>query len=171
MERLTKRLDDGYAVMRCEECKARWREKHGTDMESCTAVYCRNRCKDRLAAYEDSGFTPAEIKSLYAEWDVMMSVLNSIGGGYTRLRELAEADRDGRVIITDTTNTDIDHDGLKLKYRVYKAENNAPVENCFVLRPMKDRAARIAMEAYAKATENKELSKDIFDVLKILACS
>lgn len=94
-----------------------------------------------------------------------------IGGGYTRLRELAEADRDGRVIITDTTNTDIDHDGLKLKYRVYKAENNAPVENCFVLRPMKDRAARIAMEAYAKATENKELSKDIFDVLKILACS
>lgn len=125
----------------------------------------------RLAAYEDSGLTPAEIKSLYAEWDVMMSVLNSIGGGYTRLRELAEAARDGRVIITDTTDTDIAHDGLKLKYRVYKAENNAPVENCFVLRPMKDRAARIAMEAYAKATENKELSEDIIDVLKILACS
>ena len=125
----------------------------------------------RLAAYEDSGFTPAEIKSLYAEWDVMMSVLNSIGGGYTRLRELAEADRDGRVIITDTTDTDIAHDGLKLKYRVYKAENNAPVANCFVLRPMKDRAARIAMEAYARETENKELSEDIFDVLKILACS
>ncbi len=62
-----------------------------------------------LAAYEDSGFTPAEIKSLYAEWDVMMSVLNSIGGGYTRLRELAEAARDGRVIITDTTDTDIAH--------------------------------------------------------------
>lgn len=124
-----------------------------------------------LAAYEDSGLTPAEIKSLYAEWDVMMSVLNSIGGGHTRLRELAEADRDGRVIITDTTDTDIAHDGLKLKYRVYKAENNAPVENCFVLLPMKDRAARIAMEAYAKATENKELSEDIFDVLKILACS
>lgn len=125
----------------------------------------------RLAAYEDSGLTPAEIKSLYAEWDVMMSALNSIGGGYTRLRELAEAARDGRVIITDTTDTDIAHGGLKLKYRVYKAENNAPVENCFVLRPTKDRAARIAMEAYAKATENKELSKDIFDVLKILACS
>lgn len=52
-----------------------------------------------LAAYEDSGFTPAEIKSLYAEWDVMMSVLNSIGGGYTRLRELAEADKAGRVVV------------------------------------------------------------------------
>lgn len=53
----------------------------------------------RLAAYEDSGFTPAEIKSLYAEWDVMMSVLNSIGGGYERLRELAEAEKEGRVVV------------------------------------------------------------------------
>lgn len=56
---------------------------------------------DRLAAYEDSGFTPAEIKSLWAEWDIMMSVLNSIGGGYARLRELAEADRDGRIVWLD----------------------------------------------------------------------
>lgn len=53
----------------------------------------------RLAAYEDSGFTPAEIKSLYAEWSVMMSVLNSIGGGYERLRQLAEADKAGRVVV------------------------------------------------------------------------
>lgn len=53
----------------------------------------------RLAAYEDSGFTPAEIKSLYAEWDVMMSVLNSIGGGYEHLRQLAEADKAGRVVV------------------------------------------------------------------------
>ena len=53
----------------------------------------------RLAAYEDSGFTPADIKSLYAEWDVMMSVLNSIGGGYERLRQLAEADKAGRLVV------------------------------------------------------------------------
>lgn len=53
----------------------------------------------RLAAYEDSGLMPAEVKSLWAEWNVMMSVLNSIGGGYSRLRELAEADRDGRIIV------------------------------------------------------------------------
>ena len=29
----------------------------------------------------------------------MMDALNSIGGGYTRLRELAEADRDGRLVV------------------------------------------------------------------------
>jgi hypothetical protein len=29
----------------------------------------------------------------------MMSVLNSIGGGYDHLRELAEADKDGRLVV------------------------------------------------------------------------
>lgn len=53
----------------------------------------------RLAAYEDAGLTPVDVKSMYAEWEAMMSVLNSIGGGYARLRELAEADRDGRVVM------------------------------------------------------------------------
>lgn len=53
----------------------------------------------RLAAYEDTELEPAEVRSMYAEWKLMMSVLNSIGGGYARLRELAEADKDGRVVI------------------------------------------------------------------------
>ena len=53
---------------------------------------------DRLAAYEDTGLTPAEVHSMYSEWNAMMSVLNSIGG-YERLRELAEADKNGRVVV------------------------------------------------------------------------
>lgn len=53
---------------------------------------------DRLAAYEDTGLTPAEVHSMSGEWCAMMSVLNSIGS-YDRLRELAEADKDGRCII------------------------------------------------------------------------
>ena len=52
----------------------------------------------RLAAYEDTGLTPAEVLSMHSEWNAMMSVLNSIGS-YDRLRELAEADRDGRVVV------------------------------------------------------------------------
>ena len=64
---------------------------------------CAMNCKweeaawSRLAAYEDTGMTPAEVLSMSGEWCAMMSVLNSIGGGYGRLRELAEADRDGRI--------------------------------------------------------------------------
>ena len=53
---------------------------------------------DRLAAYEDTGLAPEEVHSLWGEWNAMMSVLNSIGG-YDRLRELAEADKDGRVVV------------------------------------------------------------------------
>ena len=54
---------------------------------------------NRLADYEDTGLTPQEVISMRGEWCAMMSVLNSIGGGYTRLRELAEADKDGRVVV------------------------------------------------------------------------
>lgn len=57
-----------------------------------------DRAMIRLAAYEDVGLSPGEVASLWAEWDAMMSVLNSIGG-YDRLRELAEADREGRAVI------------------------------------------------------------------------
>lgn len=60
----------------------------------------------RLASYEDTGLTPGEVRSLWGEWNAMMRVLNSIGGGYARLRELAEADKAGRVFITGTSPTD-----------------------------------------------------------------
>ena len=53
----------------------------------------------RLKAYEDTGLTPQEVLSMKFEWCAMMDALNSIGGGYTRLRELAEADRDGRLVV------------------------------------------------------------------------
>ena len=66
MERLTKRLDDGQAVMRCAECKESWNKEHGAALEGCTALYCRNRCKERLAAYEDTGLMPEEFKAYWA---------------------------------------------------------------------------------------------------------
>lgn len=54
---------------------------------------------ERLAAYEDTGLMPEEVLSMSGEWCAMMSVLNSIGVGYDRLRELAEADKDERVVV------------------------------------------------------------------------
>ena len=44
--RLTKRLDDGQAVMDCKSCEL-------NTSEACTALSRRNRLKDRLAEYED----------------------------------------------------------------------------------------------------------------------
>ena len=53
---------------------------------------------EKLADYEDSGLTPAEVRSMSGEWCAMMSVLNSMGS-YDRLRELAEADRNHQIVI------------------------------------------------------------------------
>lgn len=51
-----------------------------------------------LLAYKNTRLTPGEVRSLWGEWNTMMRVLNSIGS-YDRLRELAEADRDGRAVV------------------------------------------------------------------------
>lgn len=103
MERLTKRDTDGQAVMDCQKCKADWTGKHGKPMPDCTALYCRNRLKDRIAAYEDSGCAPEDVlpKDKADEIALKLMRLADLESlcNYTRLRELAEADKDGRVVV------------------------------------------------------------------------
>ena len=101
MERLTMRDTDGQAMMDCEKCKADWTGKHGKPMVDCTALYCRNRLKDRLAAYEDTGLTPercAEFARADAEGRYIV-MRDAEQEGVARLRELAEADRAGRLVV------------------------------------------------------------------------
>ena len=99
MERLTKRDTDGQAMMDCEKCKADWTGKHGKPMADCTALYCRNRLLDRLVAYEDTGLKPEEIKAPFTEDAMINLAAQSLGVEPSRLRELAEADKDGRVVV------------------------------------------------------------------------
>ena len=103
MERLTKRDNDGQAMMDCEKCKADWTGKHGKPMDSCTALYCRNRLKDRIAAYEDSGWAPEEVlpKDKADEITLKLMRLADLESlcSFNRLRELAEADKDGRLVV------------------------------------------------------------------------
>ena len=51
--------------------------------------------------------------------------------------------------------------GLMVKYNVTKIDDGTVVNNCFVLRPDKDHAARAALRAYADATPNDALRRDI----------
>nr|UWI25342.1 MAG: hypothetical protein [Bacteriophage sp.] len=103
MERLTKRDTDGQAMMDCEKCKADWTGKHGKPMADCTALYCRNRLKNRLAAYEDTGLEPEEVlpKDKADEIALKLMRLADLESlcSYTRLRELADAEKDGRVVV------------------------------------------------------------------------
>lgn len=121
---------------------------------------------ERLKEYEDTGLTPEEIAraKLETEAGCVKAIARTYGIDINRLRELAEADKDGRVIVTGAPSAD-KRDGLRQKYRVYKTKDNTPVDGCFVLRPEKDHAARIALEAYAKATDNKALSEDILTAI------
>ena len=103
MERLTKRDTDGQAMMDCEKCKADWTGKHGKPMADCTALYCRNRLKNRLAAYEDTGLEPEEVLPKDKADEIALELMRLADleslCSYTRLRELADAEKDGRVVV------------------------------------------------------------------------
>lgn len=80
------------------EVQRDWTGKHGNPMADCTALYCRNRFKDRLAAYEDTGLTPGEIKSMQEEHfsGLEMAKLHS---ALMELKKYQEADKDGRIVV------------------------------------------------------------------------
>lgn len=54
---------------------------------------------DRLAAYEDTGLTPEEIKAPLTEDTIINLAAQALGVEPSRLRELAVADKDGRVVV------------------------------------------------------------------------
>ena len=54
---------------------------------------------ERLASYEDTGMTPKEIKAPFTEDAMINLAAQALGVESSRLRELAEADKAGRVIV------------------------------------------------------------------------
>ena len=54
---------------------------------------------ERLAAYEDTGLTPEEIKAPFTEDTMINMAAQALGVEPSRLRELAEADKDGRRVV------------------------------------------------------------------------
>jgi hypothetical protein len=54
---------------------------------------------DRLAAYEDTGLEPEEIKATFTPEAVIKLAAQALGTTPDRLRELAQADRDGRCVV------------------------------------------------------------------------
>lgn len=93
MERLTK-WENGYAYYpRCfkDPCYG-----DGCKIKDCPfeEAVC-----ERLAAYEDTGLTPEEIKAPFTEDTMINLAAQAMGVEPSRLRELAEADKDGRVVV------------------------------------------------------------------------
>ena len=91
-----------------------------------TAAWSYAELRGRLMQYEDTELTPEEVISMKFEWCAMMAALNSIGGGYTRLRELAEADKDGRVVVPPCKVGDT-------VYRIFNPPSREPVISAHTL--------------------------------------
>lgn len=89
---------------------------------------------------------------------VMIDELNyAVGEAIDKLAAYEDAEEDKGYILAPQE----EYDGLKRKYVVLKSDSGEPVEDCFVLRPDKDKAAIVALLAYAGATDNQVLAKDI----------
>ena len=93
MERLTRRSDTGHAYYpRCfeEPCNG-----NGCKFKDCP--FDETIC-ERLAAYEDSELEPEEVSALVKDWSDRCTIVGECGG-IDRMRELAEADKDGRLVV------------------------------------------------------------------------
>lgn len=53
---------------------------------------------ERLAAYEDTGLEPREVSAIVKEWSDLCTIVGECGG-INRLRELAQADKAGRLVV------------------------------------------------------------------------
>lgn len=99
MERLTKRLPSGAADYNYP-ASCYFDDDSVPDRITHRIVQSafRQRCIERLADYEDTGHEPEEVVNLQSDWCAMMSVFTSIGS-YDRLHKLAEADKEGRLVV------------------------------------------------------------------------
>ena len=75
------------------------------DIAQCREIPCQyngacsqRKVWERLKAYEDTGLEPDEVTALQKDWSDLCTVIGECGG-IDRLRELAEADKDGRVVV------------------------------------------------------------------------
>ena len=94
MERLTKYLASGAADYNYPaDCYG------GNDCnDRVTKSAYRQTCVEHLAAYEDTGLTPEEVSALVKDWSDRCTIVGECSG-IDRMRELAEADKDGRVVV------------------------------------------------------------------------
>lgn len=76
------------------------------DISQCRELPCKydGNCSqkqvwERLREYEDTGLTPEEIKAPFTEDTMINLEAQAMGVEPSRIRELAEADKDGRMVV------------------------------------------------------------------------
>lgn len=117
MERLTQRLRTGEVLMASE-----YEEKY-TEQEWISML------QDRLAAYEDTGRTPEEVTALGNLFDYVLEESKTLTGQLAllnRIRDLARADKDGRLVVLPCKVGDT-------VYRIFNPPSREPVISAHTL--------------------------------------
>lgn len=114
MERLTFLNGDGIPCVRDDQC-----------CEEQSEHYC-GPAIDRLAAYEDTGLMPEEVLPKEKADEIALNLMRLADleefAPYDRIRELAEADKTGRVVVLPCKV------GETVWYEEYGIENGEPVK-------------------------------------------
>ena len=63
-----------------------------------TAAWSYAELRGRLMQYEDTDMTPVEVSMLVKDWNDLCTIVRECGG-ISRVRVLAEADKDGRLVV------------------------------------------------------------------------
>ena len=133
MERLTKWNESSYKHAYYPRCFKEPCYGGGCKIKDCPfeIAVC-----ERLAAYEDICLTPEEIKAPFTEDAMINLAAQALGVEPSRLRELAEADKDGRCVVLPCkgySDVDIVRDGVSYRpdhwnihLTAYAHEQNTP---------------------------------------------
>lgn len=75
------------------------------DIAQCKEIPCpyngecsQRKVWERLKAYEDKRLTPEEVSTLVKDWNDLCTIVGECGG-ITRVKALAEANKDGRLVV------------------------------------------------------------------------
>ena len=154
MERLTKRLSNGNATWNYPIICFGEEDSRNKVFKS---VHRQKAC-EKLAAYEETGLEPEEIIALCdmdrrAKIADMLRLEESAGISIDRLRELAQAKKEGRlVVLPDVKYTDSDGDKA-LRHAMYMCGvQNNPVTR-YTADAIAEKLTREAAEAALKERE------------------
>lgn len=90
MERLTEYVDGKYIRIKGTKSLYPKNERDGAPLSNAIA---------RLAAYEDTGLKPEDMKRAFNEDAVLKLAGQALGMSTDRLRELAQAEKEGRLVV------------------------------------------------------------------------
>lgn len=84
------------ALKKLQEQIAAWPMAQRFVVQQLIEEYLRNR--EDVRAYEATGLTAEEVSTLVKDWTDLCTIVGECGG-ITRVKALAEADKDGRVVV------------------------------------------------------------------------